>query len=225
MLELLMRNPLLSILTPLEQKALLFVLVCFFTGSALNMIGFRAVTPLMANKKDAKPAPSQSFADSLQTDKLPIVDIRTASLKELILLPGIGEKRAQDIINHRKKSPFQNVNEIMLIKGIGLKTYEKMKPQLVIFGSELPIDKNAKADVKATAGKQQGSKAELTAKVNLNTANLEQLCSLNGIGPAKAQAILDYRAEHGDFVSIEDITKVKGIGPATLQKNRDRLEI
>ena len=61
--------------------------------------------------------------------------------------------------------------------------------------------------------------------VNLNTATLEQLCTLVGIGPAKAQAILDYRAEHGDFTAIEDIMKVKGIGPATFAKNKDRLEI
>ena len=137
-----MRNPLSSILTPSEQKALLFLLICFFAGSLLNRLGFPAISPLAANK-DAHSTDLESFEDSLQTDVIPIIDIRTATLEELILLPGIGEKRAQQIIEHRRHSPFQNVNEIMLIKGIGLKTYEKMRPLLLVFGSDAPIDKNS----------------------------------------------------------------------------------
>lgn len=220
-----MRNPLSSILTPSEQKALLFLLVCFFAGCLLNKLGFPAVSPLGANKEHTD---LQSFEDSLQTDVVPIIDIRTASLEELILLPGIGEKRAQDIIEHRSHSPFQNVNEIMLIKGIGLKTYEKMRPMLLVFGNDEPIDKSStssKTTTEAGSSKTSTKKADLTGKVNLNTATLEQLCTLVGIGPAKAQAIIDYRTEHGAFTAIEDITKVKGIGPATFAKNKDRLEI
>jgi len=224
-----MRNPLSSILTPSEQKALLFLLVCFFAGCLLNKLGFPAVSPLGANKEHTD---LLSFEDSLQTDVVPIIDIRTASLEELILLPGIGEKRAAAIIEHRNRTPFQNVNEIMLIKGIGVKTYEKMRPMLLVFGSDTPIDKNAKdssgsskSDKDAKSGKESIKKADLTTMVNLNSATLEQLCTLVGIGPAKAQAILDYRAENGSFSAIEDIMKVKGIGPATFAKNKDRLEI
>ncbi|HPV14183.1 MAG TPA: helix-hairpin-helix domain-containing protein [Candidatus Cloacimonadota bacterium] len=224
-----MRNPLSSILTPSEQKALLFLLICFFAGSLLNRLGFPAISPLAANK-DAHSTDLESFEDSLQTDVIPIIDIRTATLEELILLPGIGEKRAQQIIEHRRHSPFQNVNEIMLIKGIGLKTYEKMRPLLLVFGSDALIDKNStsastSSKKESESSKESVKKADLTTMVNLNTATLEQLCTLVGIGPAKAQAILDYRAEHGDFTAIEDIMKVKGIGPATFAKNKDRLEI
>lgn len=222
-----MRNPLSSILTPSEQKALLFLLVCFFAGSLLNVLGFSAIAPLSANK-DSQLTDLQSFEDSLQTDVVPIIDIRTATLEELTLLPGIGEKRAQDIIEHRSQRPFQNVNEIMLIKGIGIKTYEKMRPMLLVFGSDEPLDKSStgtKTSSEATDSKQSTKKTDLTSKVNLNTATLEQLCTLVGIGPAKAQAIIDYRTEHGAFIAIEDITKVKGIGPATFNKNKDRLQI
>lgn len=220
-----MRNPLSSILTPSEQKALLFLLFCFFVGSLINHLGFSAITPLSANKS-SQSTNVQSFADSLQIDVLPIIDIRSASLNELILLPGIGEKRAQDIIDHRQQKPFSNVNEIMLIKGIGIKTYEKMRPMLLIFGNDSPIDKSSKSNVQEVpSSTSKPQKTDLSQMVNLNTANLEQLCSLSGIGPAKAQAILDYRAEYGNFASIEDVMKVKGIGPATFAKNKDRLEI
>ncbi len=50
------------------------------------------------------------------------------------------------------------------------------------------------------------------AAVNLNTATKDDLVALPGIGPAKAQAIVDYRNQHGPFRSIDELRKVKGIG-------------
>ncbi|MCC6202574.1 MAG: ComEA family DNA-binding protein [Gammaproteobacteria bacterium] len=63
-------------------------------------------------------------------------------------------------------------------------------------------------------------------RVNINTANAEQLAAvIDGIGPAKAQAIIEYREKHGPFKSIEDLALVRGIGESTLKKNRDRLAL
>ncbi len=53
------------------------------------------------------------------------------------------------------------------------------------------------------------------AAVNINSATKEQLETLNGIGPVKAQAIIDYRKKNGSFKSLEDIKKVNGIGDKT----------
>lgn len=58
------------------------------------------------------------------------------------------------------------------------------------------------------------------AAVNINSATKEQLESLNGIGPVKAQAIIDYRKKNGAFKSLEDVKKVDGIGDATFDKIR-----
>jgi len=52
-------------------------------------------------------------------------------------------------------------------------------------------------------------------RVNINTATLDELDNLPGIGPTAAQAILDYRLEHGPFQVIQEIQNVPGIGPAT----------
>jgi competence protein ComEA len=58
-------------------------------------------------------------------------------------------------------------------------------------------------------------------KVNLNTATLEQLDALPGIGPVIAQRILDYRQANGPFTAPEEIMEVKGIGPAIYEKLQD----
>ncbi len=58
------------------------------------------------------------------------------------------------------------------------------------------------------------------AAVNINTATKEELESLNGIGPVKAQAIIDYRKKNGPFKSLDDLKKVDGIGDATFDKVR-----
>jgi competence protein ComEA len=55
-------------------------------------------------------------------------------------------------------------------------------------------------------------------KTSINQANNKELSAINGIGISKAQAIIDYREKHGDFASIEELVKVKGIGHSTLQK-------
>ncbi|MAS24073.1 MAG: hypothetical protein CMI03_01050 [Oceanospirillaceae bacterium] len=62
-------------------------------------------------------------------------------------------------------------------------------------------------------------------QINLNTATAEQLAALNGIGKAKAEAIIQYRNENGNFKSLDDLKSVKGIGTAILDKNRDLLAL
>lgn len=63
------------------------------------------------------------------------------------------------------------------------------------------------------------------APVNLNTATAEELKTLSGIGDALAGRIIDYRTEHGLFESVEDITRIDGIGSGILEKNRGRLTV
>jgi competence protein ComEA len=69
---------------------------------------------------------------------------------------------------------------------------------------------------------QQG-KVLSNEKVNINTATIEQLQTLPGVGPALAQRVLDYRAKVGKFNKIEEILNVKGFGEKMFQKIKDRL--
>lgn len=63
--------------------------------------------------------------------------------------------------------------------------------------------------------------ADDSQKININTASADELMDLKGIGEKKAQAIVDFRENNGPFKQPEDIIKVPGIGPKTLEANKD----
>ena len=63
------------------------------------------------------------------------------------------------------------------------------------------------------------------ATVNLNSATKDELVALPGIGPSKAQAIIDYRAQNGPFRSVDEVRKVRGIGEKLFQQIKPELTI
>ena len=65
----------------------------------------------------------------------------------------------------------------------------------------------------------------ISGKININTATAEQLTELNGIGEVKANAIIEYRNNFGNFISLEEIMNVKGIGEKTFEKIKDYITI
>lgn len=67
--------------------------------------------------------------------------------------------------------------------------------------------------------------ASALAAININTATQQQLESLNGIGPVKAKAIIDYRSKNGAFKSVDDLKNVSGIGEKTLEKLKKDISI
>jgi len=62
-------------------------------------------------------------------------------------------------------------------------------------------------------------------KVNINTANLDELQTLPRIGEKVAQRIIDYREEHGQFKKIEELMKVRGVGEKTFKLIKDKIEV
>lgn len=240
-----MKNNLLdSILTPNEQKILIFLSVFSIIGAVMYYSGLSGI---YANKREAEQA---TLEKAVEKDSLVQIDIRTAGAEELLLLPGIGEKRAADIIAYRQTKKFESAEELLNVKGIGAKTFLNLKSMLLPFGKQgqgvISRDKLADlqtlqaspersedtGDKQALDGTYSVTEKETTGKkpasdsvVRLNSAGLEELMSLSGIGEVKARAILEYRQQVGKFTSVEQLLDVKGIGPKTLEKNRHRLSL
>jgi competence protein ComEA len=83
----------------------------------------------------------------------------------------------------------------------------------------------AAAAVGATGAAGAGGAAAAGPPINLNSATAEQLDTLDGVGPATAQKILEYRAQHGGFRSVDDLSQVSGIGPKRLEALRGRVVV
>lgn len=88
--------------------------------------------------------------------------------------------------------------------------------------SKTPVN-NSNEQVNDTNSNIPSNNNSSSNLININTATKEDLDTLPGIGPATAQKIIDYRQEHGNFSSIEDIKNVKGIGEAKFSKMQDKI--
>jgi competence protein ComEA len=89
-----------------------------------------------------------------------------------------------------------------------------------------PVSDGVQVVVPARAPPANGGGGEPTSSgpqgpVHLNTATLEELDALPGVGPVTAQKILDYREQHGAFASLDELDAIPGIGPARLEQLRE----
>ena len=92
----------------------------------------------------------------------------------------------------------------------------------------LAVDKATTKQATATVMDSKSAASDMVSasgKVNINTATLAELTDLKGIGDKKAQAIIDYRDKQGKFTSIDQLAEVSGIGPATVEANRDMISL
>ena len=145
------------------------------------------------------------------------VNINTATADEIAAsIKGVGAKQAAAIVEYREANgPFQSLDELNHVKGVGVKTIAKNQDNILLNGETAPpASKPAAKPAKTAPG-----------LVNINLAGTQELAVLNGVGPAKAAAIVAYREAHGTFQAIDDLINVKGIGEKTLAKNRDRIVI
>lgn len=152
-----------------------------------------------------------------------MININIADIETLAELPGIGPAKAQAIFEYRtQQESLSSLIELVNIKGIGKKTLAKLLPYLKMIGDSAEVytfvaEETPTKDITLTTGE--------TEKININSAPIEQLQNLKGIGQKKAQAIIDYRNEQGSFETIEEIMNVKGIGQGIFDKIKNSIEV
>ena len=92
---------------------------------------------------------------------------------------------------------------------------------LVSDGEQVVVPRRGAVVGAGGVGGAAGASGVPTGPVHLNSATIEQLDALPGVGPVTAQKIVDYRQKHGAFTSVDELDAVSGIGPARLDQLRD----
>lgn len=159
------------------------------------------------NKELSIPAQEKTIVVEIKGEvKKPDVYIlnENAIVKELIeVAGGLTENAELSNINRAKK--LQN-HELIYIANKN-ETNKEMS--------------NVSSEAKNTSNKVE---FENVKKVNINSATLEDLKTLNGIGDSKAKSIIEYREQNGEFKSIEDIKNVTGIGEKMFERIKNQIE-
>jgi len=234
-------------ITRQEQRVLIALVLVIALGLGIHHYKNRPKQDLMiisslsdaATQKDqAVPSKKEGTSASVSETPLPLININTATLDELCTLKGIGPAKAREIINYRSGKPFDAIEELMKVKGIGKATFEGIRDKITV-GERIEKKELKEKSVPTTttqvlasptSPKQKmkeevSTKAAPGGKININSATQKELMTLKGIGEVRAKQIIEYRERSGPFRSIEDLKRVKGIGEKTFLALRDKITV
>jgi len=176
----------------------------------------------------SKSSPTETASSNKKPTPSERINLNDASVQELETLPGVGATIAQAIVKAR---PFKSVDELTNVTGIGSSKLAALKPHVMVrapsnVGHAAPAEHaTGRSTTAATSPRSTTATAPSSAKagelVNLNTATKEDLESLPGIGPVRAQAIIDARP----FEKPEDVMKVPGIKEGIFGEIKDKVTV
>ncbi len=181
-----------------------------FVLCVVGLVAYRTYFPRLNAARPTDEAPTST---SPATKPL---DLNTADRGELEQLPGVGPSVVDAILSHRRDvGQFHSVDDLGTVHGVGDKTLAKLRPLLTVTEPRTEKLERKKADppaVTTSAGKVQPG----DPPVNVNTASEAELMRLPRVGPATAKAITAARP----FKSVNELDRVKGIGPKTVEALR-----
>ena len=225
-------------LTKREQKVLFFLIGIIAVGLAAHRLkggARREITSPPLEIEDVNPTQREktTISPDNATSFTCLVNVNTALLEELRSLHGVGEVKARAIMEYRRiHGGFKSLEEITSVKGVGKSTYNQIKDRITL-GETPPVqttpgdrgDSESPSPQAIHNEKEDKANHFFSGKVNINTAGLEELMTLDQIGEVKAKRILEYRERYGPFRSVRDLVKIRGIGEKTLIRNRDKITV
>jgi competence protein ComEA len=216
-----------------ERRALVLLLTLALVGQGVRWLLLGPGEPpgqveLLAALPPRSPA---AHRDSLAALARPLgpaerIDADRASAAELARLPKVGPALAKAIVAFRQANgPFGSLEGLDRVPGIGPGLLNAVRPH-VEFSLAGQAVSGRGGQIAATGSSLRcepgvGAPGCPGARLDLNLASVAALDSLPGIGPARAASIVQYRASHGPFRSVDELRKVSGMGPAALARVRD----
>jgi len=209
-----------------ETRALGFVALLLALSATVRFIDRPRHVALDAAGVDivALEAASRAAATETRPQALGMgerIDPNTARLQDLLRLPRMTKRIAGSILSMREGAPFRTLEDLDRVPGVGPAALKSWEPHLKLpAGLAAPV---AAGD----APRKTNDDQPLTSAtpLRLNTATAEELERLPGIGPSLAARIIAWRDSAGVFRNVEDIAKVRGIGPATLARLKPLLTL
>lgn len=159
----------------------------------------------------SRPAPTQPLAK---------LDLNQATKPELMQLPHVSEKRADAIIAARdQRGGFTQVHDVQSAEGIGPARQRDLMPHVRVDADEQFLHGKPPSQPPSDSAPRRGKKERPTSLIDVNRADLAELQKLPGIGPVLAARIITER-EKSPFTHPDDMLRVSGIGPKTMEKIR-----
>jgi len=200
-----------SDMTKPEQKAIFFIFFVIVLGLLLNIFGY--TSPSLREKQAIRPN-TIGLNELLAKDFQIKYDLNKVTYEELLYFRGIGPSVAQSIIDYQLNTGFQAVEDLLNIRGVGVRRLSDFREYFFIDKDTLQIEKTqvTENDFEGDQNNYTIQRQTQSGKININMATYEDLILLRGIGQKRASSIIEYREQNGKFVNIEEIKNVKGIG-------------
>jgi competence ComEA-like helix-hairpin-helix protein len=160
-----------------------------------------------------------------------LLNINYATEEELMTLPGINRSTAQEIIEYRRKiGGFKKIEDVALVSGVGAVKLSIIRDEITLSmkrpGSTGPsTEDNSPTGSRSDISFRSETSRKSNGKINVNSANVFHLMNVKGIGQVLAENIVTYRDKKGRFKTLDDLIKVKGIGPNLLNAIRNQLTV